>query len=551
MRGLPSPLRSAVAGAGYVAVLALGTRPPAAYAQAAPRDEDARVPGHGIVWLEVVPSFAHWNEQFTEDGSGPDGGSSEPLFSDFDGPLAGRLFPGLDPLLADVNRDAAALGYDSVTAADLALGSLEFGTIDKEVRSVAFALSVGLFGRLSLDAALPLVQGRVKTDFRFDGSTARFVPAAVALPNPDGLFGPAAAARSDLEALVAGGGLDPAQEAFATELLDRSGAFTTALQDRVDAGTLLPTAPSPAGAGMAATWGELAAGFESFGLALPELPLPDSAGPNGLSALLAAPPIQGDPLGDVDRGWSTGDVEIGLRLKLLDTFGSVPRPAEGPYRRTREPDLRGSGLRLRTTVGARVRLPTASADADPNLVPTTFLQLPVSDGQTDVEVAVWQDVQVGSLLWLVAAVRRTWQLEDDLEVRIAPAGRPFAFAGQQRVVSRDLGDRFAVRVSPRLRLDETVGLGLEYLWESKDEDTFTAQGAPDPSPLSVRTEEERHRLGIGVYYRTSPRRAAGLARLPIEAAFIWQTSIAGDGGLTPDSDVFSLSFRVPIGVLGS
>ncbi|MEJ2548162.1 MAG: hypothetical protein P8125_10140, partial [Gemmatimonadota bacterium] len=79
-----------------------------------------------------------------------------------------RLFPGLDPLLTDLNRDATALGYDSLTAADVSLGSTVYGSITRDIRTVPLGLSFGLFGRVAVDLSVPLVRGTVESSFAFD-----------------------------------------------------------------------------------------------------------------------------------------------------------------------------------------------------------------------------------------------------------------------------------------------------------------------------------------------------------------------------------------------
>ncbi|MFO7586853.1 MAG: hypothetical protein R6X22_02165 [Gemmatimonadota bacterium] len=509
-------------------------------------DRDARVPAHGEIWVEFTPSNERWHEQFALDSDRVADGAREPLLAGFDGPIAGRLFPGLDPLLADLNRDALALGWDSLSAGELRLGSLTIGSIDREIRRVPLGISLGLFDRIAVDLLVPLVRGRVEPFFAFEPTSADWVAAPSALASPAGFFGPFGAARADLASLIAGGTLTPEQEAEARALLENSETFAAALERRWDEGALLPVGSSPAGSDLLQTWGGFAAAYEGFGLSLPELSLAGSATAGDLQALLGAPPIGGDTLRKTVRGWALGEIEVGLRVKLIDTFGPVPVVDEEDFRRTREPDLRGSGVRFRTTAGGRLRLPVSEPDAEPYLVSSSFLQQPIGDGQTDVELGVWQDVQVGRLWWLVGSLRFVWQLEDELTVRIAGPGAPFAYAAQERAVSRDLGDRLELRLSPRVRVNDGLSLGIEYLFERKGEDIYAAEGAPDPAPLSLETEMRRHRFGIGAWYRTTPRVAAGIAGIPVEIAFVWQASVAGSGGATPASSLVTAGLRVPI-----
>lgn len=540
MRVLLSPFPSPVVACALLVAALPGT------ARGQALDSDARVPARGELWVEISPSNENWHERFGFDSGTMDEGAREPLRADYEGPIASRLFPGIDPLLVDLNRDASALGWDSLSAADARLGSLTFGSIDRELRRVPLGLSFGLLGRVAIDLVVPLVRGTAEPTFVFDSTSADWIAASRALPSPDGFFGPFGSARTDLAALIDGGTLTIEQEAAARELLARSEAFATALERRVDEGSLLPVGASAAGGGLLQAYDDFTSGYTGFGLSLPALALPDSATSGDLQPLLAARPFGGDSLRKEIRGWSVGEVEVGLRIKLLDTFDPIPAVDEASFRRTRRPDLRGSGTRFRTTVGGRLRLPVSEPDAAPHVVPSSFLQQPIGDGQTDVELGVWQDVQVGRLLWLVGGLRLVWQLEDELTVRITGPGTPFAYAEQERRVTRDLGDRIALRLSPRLRINDVLSLGLEYLWERKGEDGYAAEGDPDPEPLARESDLARHRLGIGAWYRTTPRIAAGMAGFPIELAFVWQTSVAGSGGSTPASSLLTASVRVPI-----
>jgi hypothetical protein len=517
------------------------TAPSAASAQA--YDRDARLPGQGSLWVEFAPSWEIWSEQFTEDG---DGGSRQQLHSDYDGPLVDRLFPGLDPLLADLNRDATALGYDSLSAADVSLGSTVYGSITRDIRTVPLGLSFGLFGRVAVDLSVPLVRGTVESSFAFDSTTAGFVPSSTVFPAPDLYFSSFDAALSNLETLVQGGTLPPDQQTAALELLDASGAYRDALADRVDGDGLLPIATSDAGAEMSGRYASLSAGYEQFGFELPGFTLPDSAQSSDLQGILGSAPIGLDSLQTTVRGWAPGEIAVGLRVLLLDTFDEIEPVDEERFRATREPDLRGDGTRLRTSVGARLRLPLSDADADPYLVASSPLQQPIGSGATSAELGLWQDAQFGRWLWVVGSLRYVLQLEDELVMRVRTQGSPFAYSDQERTVTRDLGDILELRLSPRFRLNEALSLGIEYRWRSKGEDAYSGEGLPDPTPLGTGTGQTRHRLGIGGWYRTTPRYLAGIANFPVEIALVWQGSIAGGGGMTPASDIMTFSLRVPL-----
>ena len=509
-------------------------------------DRDARIPDHGALWVELSPSWEIWNDQFALGSATYSDGSKEPLHSDYEGPIVNRLFPGMDPLLADLNRDAVALGYDSLTATEVSLGDLDYGRITKDIRRVPLGLSFGLFNRVSVDVMVPIVRGTAETTYTYDSTTANFVPSSSVFPAPQSFFVPLSNAQQDLAALIDGGTLTPEEEVAARALLAGSNEFSLALAGRVDGEQLLPTGQSATGIQLTDRYATMSDGYTAFGLTLPTLTLPDSAQSSDLQPMLGAAPIGVDSLIDTTRGWDLGEIEVGLRVLLFDTFEPITPVDEDRFRATREPDLRGSGNRFRTTAGARLRFPVSDADAAPYLVPTSAMQQPVGDGQTDLEFGVWQDAQFGTWLWIVGSARYTLQLADELVMRVRDPAHPFAYTAQERTVSRNLGDVFELRLSPRFRMNETISLGIEYKWRSKGSDEYSGDGVPDPSPLASESSQSRHRLGIGAYYRTTPRFAAGIANFPMELSIVWQGSIAGGGGQTPASDIMTLNLRVPI-----
>ena len=103
---------------------------------------DATIPQKGDLRVNLSASFTSWYEQFALDSPipGVNDGDREPEHVDFDGPVSGRLTPGMQPFAVDLNSDAAALGFDPVAASDLDMGNLTYGTIDNDVRRLPLAL---------------------------------------------------------------------------------------------------------------------------------------------------------------------------------------------------------------------------------------------------------------------------------------------------------------------------------------------------------------------------------------------------------------------------
>ncbi|MFQ5688679.1 MAG: hypothetical protein ACE5HQ_00205 [Gemmatimonadota bacterium] len=513
--------------------LTLWILPAAGFAQV----QDARQPEPGELWFSVGPGFENWSDQFAKDSPRAlSDGDSEPLASDFDGPIVSRLFPGVDPLVADLNADANALGFDSLSAGGLSLGDLDFGTINVMVRRVHIGLELGLSDRLSFEAGAPLVFTEVEPRFAFDSVRANVSAASSAIPDPMAFFGQFEAAVGSLSDLVGSGSLNPAEQAAATALLQDSGAFLAALQRRVMTNGLLPLATSPAGAQITDRFGSLADGFTALGLSLPAFALADLATSADLAAFFGSPFVSAAVPGVTERNWTVGEAEAGLRYRVFNG----PLPGHGS----------GGLVQLRTTLGGKVRFPLRQADRPPFSDPDNFFDQPIGDGQTDVELALYQDVEVGSGLLVNLVARYGIQLSDQLQLRVAPPDRPFALVSTRALVERNLGDYLSVRVAPQVRLNRFLSIGVEYGFWHKGNDTYrliqSGSGITDARPLEVETRQTRQRLGLGLFYRTGqlvPRRSDGT---PWQIAALFQSAISGSGGQTPVSQLFTFSVRAPL-----
>jgi len=574
-----------------------------ATAGAQSRDRDARIPQAGSLWLEFSPEFYSWSEQFAENSPVVEDGRREPLFANYDGSVASRLFPGVDPLLDIVNRDSDALGFTPLIEQQLSLGEIDFNSIDVFVRRIPLSLQFGIGGFAAIEMSAPLVKTEVETGFSFDSTTANILRAETALADPSAFFSELDAAQGQLQSLVDGGTLSPEDSATAVQLLSDTEAFQGALGARITNEEYLFTSGSSAGQEMSGYYGGFEAGFQLFNITLPGFGLPASATRPDLNAYFERDPVLGQPLGKVTRGWAFSEIEVGVRFNLLDTFGWPERPekqptdsevgragpphdlpAGAPEEAEEEPANEGEevqldpaaageheitvpeeqidqgavavpepppldrpGVRYRTTVGARYRFPLSNPDEAPFLDPDVFLQQPIGDGQADVELELYQDIAFGQRFLVVAGATYGIQLQDELVRRVVSPDQRFGLESQKVTVARDLGDFFEIVISPRFALAEALSLAIEYTFWNKKSDTYeVSSGGVDASPLELETSQTRQSLGIGAYYRTTRLFAAGRAGLPIDLAVLWQTSIAGSGGQTPSAGVLTVSARVPI-----
>ncbi|MFQ5677864.1 MAG: hypothetical protein ACE5HP_00205 [Gemmatimonadota bacterium] len=502
-------------------------------AQGAARIDDGRLPRRGRLWLEVHPSFENWRDQFARNSPDPtvSDGEREPLFRDLDGPILGRIFPSIqEELVQELNADGPALGFDPLSVDDVSVGSLEFGSLNVQARRLTFLARFGILNRLSVEVGAPLVLTEVEPLFAFDSAAATVARLSEALPDADSFLGGFGAARSSLQGLIDGGTLTTSEEAAARALLGDAGAFLAALEARVAGDRFFPLGSSAAGTQIAAHFGSLADGFAAFGIPVPALALREVASSLALRSLFSGDPLFAVIPGVTERGFDVGEADAGLRFGILDTFRDTT-----------------ARLRLRTTVGARLRFPIRDVNRPPFLDPADFFDLPIGDGQTDVELGAYQDVQLGDSFHLNATAFLGLQLSDEVILRVHPPDRPFALPETRAALRRDLGDYVQVRIAPQLMLNRTLSVGLEYGVWHKGEDRFRLlegeTAVPDARPLELETAETRQRFGVGAFYRIGNPGRGERPGSPWLLGITYRTAVSGSGGQTPRSGLFTVTLR--------
>lgn len=535
------PTGAAAALAAVLLAVAGAAAPASAGAQTARGHfRSARIPEPGEAWLEIIPAFESWNAQYALDSpldTVPDG-AEEPLSADVDGPLTERLYPGAGPFLAGLRQDAEALGYDSLPEGEFSLGALDVDRLHANRRQIPITAELGVIGRVAARITVPVVKSQTEVFFDYESADVSFAPLTSVVGSPGTFSDGWASARDSLQARIDGGSLTAEERQQAEALLERSGAFLAAFTRRAESNLLIPLAGTRPGGALTSTVDSIVSAFQQYGISAPGLGLDSVAGSAALQSFFTGP-MAADSLTGRDRGWSVEGLELGLRINLLDTF----RPVS---------DTTGGGLQIRTTLGGAIRLPRGSPGAAPYVTPASFLDIPISDGQTDVEVALYQDLALGPLR-LHARGRYGRQLEDELELRVHPPDRPFAVPATSVTVRRDLGDYVQAHVSPRLALNRALSLGAEYSFWRKEADRYALVGSPgsgapqDASPLAVETSQRRHRVGVGIHYRAVGDSTREGDR-PVEFSFLFQTPVAGSGGRTPVSQLTSFRIRIPVGI---
>jgi hypothetical protein len=549
-----------------------------------PTVQDARLPRSGEFWFELTPSLSFWSSQFALDSELAADGTKEPLTTDFGGPLTDRLYPNALPFLADINSDADVLGYDPLTPDDLSFGSLDYREISNRAVVLPLGLEIGILERLSLDVMVPLVQTRSESFFGYDTTSATVTAGMSAVPDPVAFFGGIEAAETQLAELIDGGTLTPEETAQALALLANTTTYSDALERRVMENLFLPVGSTTAGMQMLAAYDALATGYTTFGLALPAFELPAGATASDLAALFASAELDGAPPGTVRRGFSVGELAVGLRFGLIDTFTPItafeePTPAplepeegaegaqgvppdaeEGEGAEPRRPvehseavlrlARRPPTVQFRTTIGGKYRFPLGDVNGAPYLDPSNFLDIPIGDGTTDIEISLFQDIRVGPRFLFLASGYFGLQMEDEVELRVNPPDQPFGLASTLGTLQRKLGNYIAARVAPQFSINNALAIGAEYSFWNKGSDEYQLLAGSEPTaePLELETSQTRHMLGFGVFYRTQDLWEVGRTSLPVEISLIYQTSIAGSGGQTPAGDRVTVYLRLPFKV---
>ncbi len=558
---MPPKIRRIPASVASLALLLLTAWPLAAQFQ------DGRVPDSGQLWFHLNPTLENWSDQFAQNSSLFADGEKEPLFAHVDGPIVGRLFPGAGPLLDDINTDAAVLGFDAVVESDLSLGALDFSTISAQKRTLGLGFELGVIDGLSIGFNAPFTLTDVESAFAFDSLSATVTSATSAFPASGTFFTESQTALTGLQALIDGGSLTGPALTDAMTLRDDADAFLTALQGRSSAGGLIPTAASPAGAQMAQRFADLMTAFDALGLALPGLTLPTSATSGDLDRLFLNSLAAFAPT-SARNGMRLGEVELSARFNLID--GITRRRSPGPDLSAVDStgaapaaldsaDLAtpSAALQLRTTVGVTLRLPVLSASFPPFANAPNFVDVPIGDGQTDIELALYQDVSYRKLLFRSMALYGI-QRPDALILRVAPPDRPFAFESLQTIVFRDLGDYLMITLRPSLRLNSALSVGLEWEYFRLGAPSFALSeplaDVADAGVLALEGAQQRQRIGIGLTYdlseaqgRESLSSGTPQVRSPLQFGISLRTPLSGSGGLTPASFRFASGFRIPLG----
>ena len=457
----------------------------AAPARAAAQDAEAWVLPRGLLELSAGGLFSHYDSRFGFGDPALGQELVEPLSvatQRSTGPATAVLRAGLTDLFATTADPEAGALPDSLTPGRLAL------RLTGDERTVPFVVRYGLTDRLTLSLTVPIER-------RGTSAAGPYLAGGTLGLNPD-------AARNG--AVLAG-------------VAPRFGAMGT--------GLLLPVAGTPEALELQS---RLRAIDPADTLLLPDNPvtIAELLENDFAAGLMTAEEQAALTLVSARRPYQLGDVQIGARFLLR------AGPAGWPF-----PDS-VTGRSLRTSVGARVRLPTGRSGT------RFFTEIPPGGGHLGVGVDVLNDVFLSSRWYVNASASLDVLLPTDVQRLAFSAARPFPADSALRTVRRAPGPRLALSVTPRWRLTDEISFSGEYalLAQRRTEYTGGEEGLRQ-TPLEWRTGGSLHALGVGARYSSLQAFARGRADVPFEVTLSMSRAVAG-GGAAPAASAIRVTGRI-------
>lgn len=504
--------------------------------------EDATIAPRGMIRAGIGVHFGTWDERFARLG-----GRRESLGADFTrDSLGAALLPGMGTLSASLD---ALVG----SAGPLTLGTLDTRLVVTEAVT-PISLEYGLTSRVGLQVVIPYVKNHVHVsphpNASGNGATLGLNPAwsldGARTENDRVVTNLADAASTLTNELARCLGLMEAScaainadRAGASALVTLAGETATSLAavfgtSSVSGSAFAPLAGSALQQAVNARLTTLSDDFAAFLGAAPGGQW-IAARPVAASLLAAADlnrlvgdsafGIAGRELSDYEHS-NVGDIEVGAKVLLLDTFGNGATTADLP---------RAGAMRL--AVAGIYRLPTAQLD-----LASDFTDIGTGDRQADLELRGFADVALGRRAWTSAVLRYGIQRPDHLVRRIpTQVGDPFPEFAREHEVSRDLGDFLELEVAPRYTPNDEFSFSAQYRYRTKPEDTWrgtfdvtSVDGTPmtiDAAVLGIGTAQTEQHLGLAITFSTLRGYALRQARWPLEVSLVHTTTLGGKGGV--------------------
>jgi hypothetical protein len=530
--------------------------------------DDALTAPRGKIRVEVGNWVSLATQRFGKNTPGQSDGSAESLGIDFSRDTLGvSTFPGLAPVQTALRTLTG--NPDFV----LSLGQSRMSS-SVRTQTTPLVVEAGITNRLSFSVMVPLVQMKNEIGFSLNaggrGGTASFNPvrlgdssfASGAAATNQALVTQITTARDQLAALLATCTANPSSSSVCANVLAsgttvsaNASAFANGIIEvygttRGRGSAFVPQASTAADSAIRNRVSTLRTQFQQFGITALT---PTATGPARADAALAPETFQravadstlrlsAQPLGTVTRR-GFGDMEVALRFRLFDTFG------------TAQDTLRflPKGTNLRQTIAAVYRAPTGQfRDA------SNFLDVSTGAGTAAIGVRSFTDILYGRHFFASIVGRYMVPMSDQQRLRITDApDQVFAQSFRERDVARRIGQQLELEVTPRWVFADAFALSGQYLFRRQSRDTHTGtftlspaeSGLPTPltlnaSTLDAETGGMEHRLGFGVTFSTIAAYARGKARFPLELLYTNSRSVAGSGGAVAKLSVHQVMVRV-------
>jgi hypothetical protein len=521
--------------------------------------DDALTLPAGTIRVKLSSQWLRYFERYGKGTPGRKDGALEPLGVDFNFDTIGvAQFENLAPVqntvrsLAAMPDFTASLGKSSVVIRD--------NTITTPI-----AIDLGITNRISASLFVPFVTANSIVDFRINPTgreaTVGLNPALTSsstITANGNLLAQFDAAATQLNGQLATCAANPANAGCAAlnanavaarALIQTAATFETGLAQIYGgrAGStgspFVPVAGTAAQAAIDARLAGIKAQFANFGNNTITLPSPVGAAPLLLSDANTLFQNKSYGLGaqslatTINRG--IGDIEVGMKVKLFDSFGDDPKARLTPH-----------GFQWRQSIGGLYRFGTGATDA-----PDNFADVAVGNHQNDIEIHSYTDLLYGKHFWVSILANYNIQMADQLVMRITDSpSQVLAAAYRQQTVNRDLGDIATIEIDPRWVVNDYLSVSGHYLYRHKGADQYTGKfnvtnlnGQSvmlDAATLDQETEATEHRLGVGLSYSTLAAYMKGKAGLPFEITYFhWQTTL-GSGGNVPKASLDQVQIKM-------
>lgn len=464
----------------------------------------------------------------------------------------------LGPLQQTV-RDLGAPGF----AASLGASRLD---LRQRIFVTPFSLEVGATDWLTVGVEAPLVRVRSEARFRLDGATATlgpnpyFLGTNVPFSNRTTInaFNAAATSlESRRNACIADPASAPecpsiiAEAAQVNALIAGTAAFASGLASTYGGqgfpvpSAYVPMAGSPAALALLARVDSLRTSFTRYGVtditSTTALPL-------GAQAPLSAEDLD-QLLRDPTSGYGArplkssaqlgiGDIDVQVKLKLFDSFGSAVGGATAGR-------LRADRFGIRQSVGLtyRIGLGTPAAPGD-------FLDLGTGSGENAIGVRSYTDLVINDRFWTAVALGWAKAQGGDVVVRVPTApGDQLLEPWREVVATVTRGPVLQAELAPRFHLSDYIAVGGYWGWRHRAADRYDPQmsasagRAVNPAGMASAIASTEQRAGFSLTFSTLAAQARGNAArgnaargkvgLGFELSFSHQQSFASSQGIVP------------------